>query len=510
MKNIKYKSIQIKGISRQLLMCLIPLFLFNCTDLKEDPIGVLAPEGFFKTEKDVQLAINGAYGKIAADDYWGRELSLAIGLSGDMMDIGNRGTVAARIQINDFNANAFNSLIGRFWPASYSIISTVNTAMEGAEVVENEEVKNALIAEARFLRAFTYFNLVRLFGDIPYIDKAVVDPEAVGEISKTSATVVYEKIIEDLNFAIDHLPMNHIQNVRSRPSKGTAHTMLADVYLTLSNWQEAYNHAKYVIDNANTLGYGLIDDYQTLYKATEQDGLAEHVFAIDFKGNEGSWPYNVDSHPAFTGTGGSDDMEGWDVEVPSMAVYDTWDDRDYRKSVAMFDSAYFDGVKKSYLDFNTPRPHIAKYRRFPGNAQSTGNTGDTNYAIYRYAEVLLTAAEALNELNGVSQEAINYVNQVRERARNWAGTATDFPEDLSSGLSQDEFRTAVLEERRLELSFEFKRWWDIKRRNMGEEVFKGPNSLEPRENFTDNHYLLPLPQGELDRNPNLLPQNPGY
>jgi len=87
---------------------------------------------------------------------------------------------------------------------------------------------------------------------------------------------------------------------------------------------------------------------------------------------------------------------------------------------------------------------------------------------------------------------------------------TDFPADVATGISKDDFRKLILDERRLELSFEFKRWWDIKRRQMGDEVFKGPNSLEPHANFNSNQYLFPIPQSELDKNPNLLPQNTGY
>ena len=93
----------------------------------------------------------------------------------------------------------------------------------------------------------------------------------------------------------------------------------------------------------------------------------------------------------------------------------------------------------------------------------------------------------------------------------WPGTTSDFPADVDAGLTADLFRDTVLDERRLELCFEFKRWYDIKRRQLGDEVFRGANSLEPHDNFNSaSHYLLALPQDELDRNPNLLPQNPGY
>lgn len=193
-------------LSKLYLLSVFALLLGSCTDLEENPVGILAPEGFFRTERDVQTVIYGAYGKIAADDYWGRELAAAILLRSDMVDIGNRGTVAARIQINDFNCDGFNAMITRFWPASYAIVGAANTAIEGAGFLEDSPGKNALIAEARFIRAFAYFNLVRLFGAIPYIDVAIKDPESVKTISKTQQSEVYNNIIADLEFAKENLP----------------------------------------------------------------------------------------------------------------------------------------------------------------------------------------------------------------------------------------------------------------------------------------------------------------
>jgi hypothetical protein len=181
--------------------------------------------------------------------------------------------------------------------------------------------------------------------------------------------------------------------------------------------------------------------------------------------------------------------------------------------VSITDSALIGGVLQPYTVFaNTKRPHIAKYRRYPGSSNAEGRYSDHNYATMRYAEVLLIAAEALTEVNGApNAEAEGYVNQVRARARNWAGKQTAFPADVGTGLSKDAFIDLVLEERRLELAFEYKRWYDIKRRNLGVEVFTGPGSLEPHPNFDPNRdYLMPLPRTELAINPNLQPQNPGY
>lgn len=497
-------------LSKLYILPLLTLFVLGCTDLVENPVGRLIPDGFIKTEKDVQTAIYGAYGKIASDNYWGREMAAAIMLRGDMVDIGNRSTVAARIQINDFNANSTNAMIGTFWPMAYQAVDAVNTAIDGAEALEPTAEIKALIGEAKFLRAFTYFNLVRLFGDIPYIDEPVRDPEAVATISRTAESTVYQNIIDDLNYAKENLPMEHpLEDIRSRPSKGSAYTMLADVYLTTGNWQEAYNHAKWVIDNAGSLNYALEADYQDLFDSGKQDGMPEHIFAIEYKRGS-AWPFDVDSHAAFSGMTGSDEVAGWTVTVPSLAVYTTWDSRDYRRKVALADSAHYDGILVPYTEFQgTKRPHIAKYWRFMGVPRDLVTDTENNYAIYRFAEVLLTAAEALNEVSGPTAEARGYVNQVRARARNWAGTETDFPADVDAGISKDDFRTLVLEERRLELSFEFKRWWDIKRRQMGNEVFKGPNALEPHENFNDTKYLLPIRQRDIDLNENLS-QNPGY
>ena len=206
---------------------------------------------------------------------------------------------------------------------------------------------------------------------------------------------------------------------------------------------------------------------------------------------------------------------GWSVSVPSLEVYMNWDERDYRRSVSFIDSGLVDGVWSGYEKFapnhGSPRPHQAKYFFACGDHRGDCGRSDNNYSAFRYAEVLLIAAEALNETNGSESEILSYINEIRARARNAGGATSTFPEDVATGLSQDALRDLILEERRLELAFEYKRWYDIKRRNLGEEVFKGPNSLEPHDNFdASRDYLFPLPQDELDRNANLLPQNSGY
>ncbi len=486
--------------------------MFACTDLDEEPLSRLSPDGFYKTPKDVETVIFGAYGRMTSNTWWGRRLITTLRLRSDMVDIGNQATALRRIEINNFTDNAENGMTNAFWPTTWQIISAANSAIAGAESLDGieESRRNELIGEARWVRAFGYFMLVRLFGDVPLILEEVADPESLGDVSRTPVAQIYPEIIADLEFGKTYMPMT--QNARSRASRGTAVAMLADVYLTIGDYAKAYENAKWVIDNAGELGYGLEEDYQDLFDATKQDGMSEHIFAIDFKGNVRETDGDDLTGP-MTGVRGAD-MQGWGVEVPSMEVYNSFDTLDYRTSVAFYtEAAYGGGTEiRQYPDFDQEkRPHIAKFRRFPGESQASGRRSDTNYNIYRYAEVLLIAAEAGNEVNGPNGELEGYVNQIRERARNADGSGPNaFPEDVAAGMSQDAFRDMVLNERRIELSFECKRWFDIQRRDMGEEVFKGPNSLEPQANFKKEFYLLAIPQRELDVNPNLLPQNAGY
>ncbi|KHJ38736.1 SusD family protein [Pedobacter glucosidilyticus] len=490
----------------------------NCTKLLEEkPVGLLAPEGFFKTKKDVESAIFGAYGRVASEPLFGRQFTCALMFRSDMVDIGNRGTGVERIQVNDFNMDASNGMVATFWPVWYQVVSAANSAEDGAKKIGLSEAEtNPLIAEAKFVRAFAYYHLVRNFGDIPYIDQFISDPAILKTISKTKEADVYTKIIADLQFAKQWLPDRQPNDVRTRPTKATAAAYLASVYLTNANYQGAYTEAKWVIDNRSAYNYILEPDFQNLFRANQGNNMKEHIFAVDFMGQLSRGSENDDLLGPMVGIRGSNIPEnGFGVCVPALRVFTTWDANDYRRKVSFNDSiTTTSGVKISYTAYpNEKRPHIAKWIRFPGNSIANGRYSDFNYPDMRYAEILLIAAEAATEVNGATQEAIDYINEVRTRARNWPGRVTTAPANLmlSNFTSKQQLIDAIIDERRLELAFEFKRWYDIKRRRLGDEVFKGPNALEPRPNFSsDRDYLMPIPLTEIQINPNLKPQNPNY
>jgi hypothetical protein len=340
-----------------------------------------------------------------------------------------------------------------------------------------------------------------LFGDIPYVGEFVTDPASVADISKTPEAEVYQYIIADCEYAAENLPDKYTNDIRCRPTAGAAKTMLASVYLTRGEYAKAAQYAEEVINNASVYGYELLDDFTEIWIADNGDSK-EHIWTVDFLAG-----ITDDLWSPMSGVRNAD-MQGWSVVVPSPGFYDMYEQGDHRMEVTFILETPVGGVMTPYSQWKWPRIHFGKYSLYPGEkANSEGRYSGRNFPIFRFAEVYLIAAEALAEVNnGPNAKAYEYVNKVRERAR-FGGTV---PADLQSGMSKTDFIEAVLKERMLELPLEYKRWFDIKRRQLGEVAFEGANSLEPHSFDPSKNYLLPLPQDELDRNPNLLPQNPGY
>ncbi|QXP62502.1 RagB/SusD family nutrient uptake outer membrane protein [Polaribacter sp. HaHaR_3_91] len=502
-------------------------FMVSCVDLDETPEGSLTPEGFFNTVEDVYPMIDGTYGLMASSSYYGAGLTVPLQLMSDMVDNGYEfGDYA---EFSPFLVTPTNSYVNDVWASSYQTIATANTAIKGIGLLNdtNEEEKILAEGEARFVRAFLYYHLVRLYGNIPYIDNPdIADPLSIKQATKEE---VYAKIIEDMTFAFNHLEITSRGSVKSRPSKGTAATYLSSIYLTLGNWEKSYENAKWVIDNAGQLNYALQDDYQNIFRNSEQWVSTEDIFTIDFTNNQtGQNPnpvtYENDNKVGpFNGVeGGVKPIRGWSMLVPHINVYNNWDVRDYRLKVSLADSLILDDgtdVVRPYTDFEIARPHIAKFNRFPGEGRTTaGWRSDLDFVAFRYAEVLLIAAESANEL-GLTTEAVGYLNQIRKRARN-AGAinfegsgygvymASSYPEDVDASINKENLRTTIIEERRVELAFEFKRWYDIVRLDLGNEVFN-IDGLEPQSNFNEFRYLLPIPQDEMNKNENFV-QNSGY
>ncbi len=511
MKNIRY-----------IFLLLIGLSIVRCSDLEESPVSLLSPDGFFESTTDIQTAVDGALAHAINEEIWGRKLSIALMLRSDMVDLQSSQT--RRVEMNEHTITTNNEMVYDPWKRIWLGISAANTAISGADEVDvADDIKNPVTAQAYFIRAWYYFHLVRLFGDIPYFDAPITDTEAAMTVELTSEDDVYANIISDLEYAETWLP--ETVDSRAVPSKAAASSYLALVYLTMAGndsgsdyWQMAFDKAEEVINNAGSYDLELDDDYQTLFNADKIDNSNEPIFALDYNNYEAD-DNAYDQTAPMTGIRGDDDDSGWSVAVPSYAVYQSFDTLDYRTRVCFQTECTIGGVTVDYTNFTISGhedaadwPYIAKYTRYPGEyAKSNKRATSHNYSMLRYAEVLLIAAEAAVEL-GDNTSALKYVNQVRARARKGGDStnggyteetiaASDYPMDLTGTLTADD----VLEERRIELAFECKRWYDIKRRQLGDEVFSA-SGYEGEKPYWDSSedYDTPFPEDETEVNPNLV------
>ena len=394
-------------------------------------------------------------------------------------------------QFNEYNLKSTNTYLTGIWQGSYQGILRANIVLQKIpETQMDSVVKNRILGEARFLRGLFYFNLVRLFGDIPLvlvpISADMNDEELY--VHRTSTEIVYNQIIEDFTLASELCPKAYFQSSeKGRVTKGAALGALAKTYLTIKQWDKAAENAQAVFN----LGiYGLWDDYANNFKDVNRNSK-ESVFAVQFfsgipsQNNQiviSGLPYIQGVFPA-----------GVEIMLPTENLLNTFEEGDYRKEVTFFDHYWYDSFE----------PHIWKHwDQDTYEADETAECG-SNFTIMRFSEIILIYAEATNEISGPTIEALAAINEVRARARN--GNQEILP-DLT-GLSQEEFRNAVLHERRVEFVNEGIRWYDLVRTgNLIEYVkqAKGNNA-----NPQDFNYIFPIPQHELDNNHNLT-QNIGY
>jgi hypothetical protein len=480
--------------------------------LEEHPVGLLSPQSFFTSKADGQAAVMGAYAGMAGMDDYGNDYDMTIGHIDDQQKCLYAGDIMSMDLILPITAN--NQKIQSIWTRIYSEISAANCAINGISTIPPDKIseadQQALTAEAKVIRAFNYFRLVRIFGAVPYIDYFVTDPASVKTVTRMPTAEIYTKIIADLEESKDLLPNTYDAStpIRSRISKGTAYTVLADVYLTTQNWAKAAENAEYVINHKDDFGYQLLTDFKDLYNYYAGNDNNEYIWSLDFSSTSTGYSYGRDQLAELIAVPGCD-WGGWGTVYTTPQALNEFNNADYRKKITFFTEAPYGGVMKNWTEWTpNPNPGVAKYfRSFIGTPrEKTAWITDMNIPVYRYAEVLLIAAEAENETNGPAA-GYQYINQVRARARNYDGVAgsSPYPGDLS-GLSKDAMRDSVIKERKLELAFEFKRWFDIKRLNLTLSNVYGPGGTDPLPNassITQAYMFLPIPQTEIDKNPNL-------
>jgi hypothetical protein len=478
---------------------LVVLSVSSCKDfLEEDPKNFVAVTNFYKNGDDAVAAVNAIYGYLNStstgstagvyhSSFW-----VAAGLASD--ELLNQQIFAPDLdQLATFTHGPQNAALLEIWAMHYKAITIANIAIERIPGIPMDQaLKDRLLGEARFLRGMLYFDMVRMFGSIPLLTKEV-EPLTPGVATPEE---VYAQIIADLKGA-ENLPVSYPSGAgRGRATQGAAKALLAKVYLTRQDWNNAALKSKEVIDSNN---YALWADFADVFKLSSRNGK-EAVFSVGFGDQGGAisfWEvgqFQVRLLPTELSAEGVENAQGW--QVPTMHLYNSFDFNDRRREVT-FLTQY---TNRSGVV--TPiRPYIQKY--WDRAAEPKGNGSANDYPLMRYSEVLLNYAEANNELNH-SPIAHQYINIVRKRAR-FDGTTDRAAVPDYQNLTQAEMRAAILKERALEFVGEGHRWFDLARTKTLETLVP---LAKPGVVPSAKHYLFPIPQRERDLNPN-LPQN-GY
>ncbi|OBX26037.1 putative outer membrane starch-binding protein [Gelidibacter algens] len=479
------------------------LFLSSCSEefLDKQPLDTINTENYPKTAEELITVVNGAYQPLQWPKLYNLRMWTSDIMAGNSIVGAGGGTDGIETQnMSNFIVQPDNAGVLDLWRGPWPGILMTNIVLETAPTLDiNEDLKNRSMGEAYFLRAHYYFILARYFGDVPLITTPLSSDDNLFP-SRTSVNEVYDLIISDLTNATQLLPPNssYSQQNIGRASKGAAYGMLAKVHLTLGNYQEAVN----MITQVEGLGYALNANYFDNFNI-QNENSQESIFEVQYASDGGFSFWDNENQSSWTspfmGPRGSNFVGGgFGWNQPTQEFINQYEPDDVRKDVTVLyeGGPNFDGLayeaSYSYTGYNV--------RKFlvPISVIPSFDNSPMNFPVLRYADVLLMKAEALNEL-GQTNEAEDYLNMVRNRA----GLS-----DVQRGLSQVDFRDAVLKERRLELAFEGQRWFDLIRVNNGQYGLDFLHSIG-KNNATQKHLLFPVPQIEIDRNPNLT-QNTGY
>jgi tetratricopeptide (TPR) repeat protein len=473
-----------------LSILLATCFVTGCKEefiTKQFTNGV-AESNFFKDAKDVEQSLTAVYDIVGQKGIY-REAVFVLGsCPSDDIDekTGDTGDYGFHFKnASDFRWFPDNPFSKARWYDAYKGIFRANTFLEKVPPVKMDEaLKKQYLAEAKFLRALYYWNLVITFGDVPFFTKVLTQPE-YADLARTDQAVIYKQIEDDVNAAIPDL-LATASNPVGRVTKGAALGFLGRVYLYQKKWQESADASQKVI----ALGqYRLVPNYISLFNGKAENS-SESLFdfqAVSFA--PGYWSDQTENSIAAMWS----PTIGWaNWYTPSEESKQLFVPGDIRRKSVMIvgatpaDSIDVDGTGPKFfptLPMRTQYFNNANVRKFlpDGKDMAQVDVFDVNYPVIRYAEVLLNHAEALNEL-GRSADALVALNQVRARAKIAAVTQTN----------QASLRTIIQNERRVELVYEGHRFYDLARWGQLEEKLKKKGFVKGQ------HEYWPVPTAELD------------
>ena len=467
----------------------------SCADfLNQEPISNSSVTGFYKTQADIEQGVAGAYNSLQSYKQYGANFIYFMEVRSDNTyteSITTSGGIYGDFDL--FRTVPTNSILDLTWAGCYEGIQRCNLVLGNIDnVVMSEDLKNQYKGEMLFIRALTYFNLVRIWGDVPLVTKEVQDPFDAFEFTRTPTSEIYQQIVTDLNEASELLSEKVIVSKIGSATAGAANALLGKVYLTLKDYPKAEVALKKVIDSKV---YKLLDNYADVFDVTNKNS-AESIFEIQYNKDitdQGSRFANIFAPKGSTEvTGGVGTSLG--DNTPTEDLYGKYEEGDLRKEISI--GQVSDG-----------RIYCKKFVIVP----VLPNQSDANFIVLRYADVLLMYAEALNEWkHGPTTDAYNAINAVRRRGYGNPGNTSTC--DLTEGLDEKGFREAVRKERSYELSFEGHRRMDLVRwgiyYNTIQETAKelgywwesagSPNYSVATYTINGKHELFPIPQRDMD------------
>lgn len=483
----------LKATTMKKILLMLPLALAMSCDsyLDEEPIDFLSDGQFYQTEDDAIAVVNAAYEPFATNGYYGQQFFVQVEMKAEYC-LG-RGSHQPP-GVYELDSRNIDRIAG-IWRLAYLSINRANATIARVPNIDiDESLKTRIVAEAHFVRALNYFNLVRLWGAVPLQEEEV---DAIVDFSFPRAPVdaIYALILEDLQIAEAGLNPKSEQTAPAelfRATVGAAQLLLADVYLTLERYDEAQQKAAAVIASGEySLEPAVLDVYDVNRQTTSED-----VFSIKFARIDGlGSALPVFTHNVNAGYSSS----GFRTILGNTESFlSTWDPEDLRRNLNLYntpeDSAFLTASEpilfKKYID-----------------REAQGDHGN-DFPVYRYPDAMYIFAEA--EIRGsgsLSAQGLEYINMVRRRAYGEDVSTPNPTVDFAAGLASEEYLDIIFDERGKEFLLEDKRWFDMLRYDRVEEVLVASGF-----DYAPRVLLWPIPQEEIDNNEALTQadQNPGW
>lgn len=448
---------------------------------------------FWKTQDDALKGVNAMYAQLRSWDNVAFNAIAIESTGSDEADKGSTPTDATFFNLFDqFTVTSTQGSLQGFWTGQYQNINLCNQVLDNVpNIPMDAALKSRFLAEAKFIRAYSYFRLVRAYGSVP-LRLNVPKDNTEYNIPQSDKAAVYAQIEKDLTEAAAVLPQSYAATDLGRATRGAALGMKAKVAMYQKKWSDVLTLTNQVMG----LGYDLFPDFEKGFRVANENSV-ESIFEVQAELLQSNGDASNSQYSQVQGVAG---VMGWGFNTPSAELAAAFETGDPRRDATIL----FRGETTPQGDLvptTVPNERYNQKSYVPFNTRVSGfNEGaQQNFRVLRFADILLMNAEAANEL-GTPSQALTSLNRVRKRAR---GTSTTLLPDITV-TDQTTLRNAIWKERQVELAMENDRYFDVIRQGRALQVF-GPKGWKANKNE-----VWPIPQTEIDLSGGLLKQNPGY